>query len=564
MKNIFLISFLLVICLFSRNVQGQYQNIFGTPEVFQPQPGRVGQPGELSFKLNFFDGVTLGPSPEDEVTFSICFPFNRASSMRRSTTKVDYIIDEDNGGTSTGYIQLLYNDFSGCYLGYIKEDVKPWSSAVVRVFGVVPDTTRTMANLSAMDAFGYLVNLQEHSRGNPIENDNEIEEQTFVLDALVDLKVEIEADKTTAAVGDFVTYTITASNNGPSHARGVKLVDLLPPGLELISAEPSQGIFTNGVWYLDDKGSAARKDDTNYELLVGESETLKLVAKIVGSEDIKTETTIRAWENEDSTTLIDNTDTVTIVVANENISSIKLLKVGEFSQTDGTISYSFTVYNTGNVSLSNIELRDTLLSSSTIDLNASVIAPGDSLKGTAIYTVSTTDFVNGKVINSATVIAEDPMGASISAVSGSTLLNTDPTETLVIGTPNVNLVKTGIFESSTGVINYTFTIENTGNVPVSNIDLRDGLLSAGSISVNPTTIGVGETAVASVQYTVQSADFVSGKVINTAQVTVEGPQGNSITVNSGNAKSNTEPTETVVTRCPQGKVCVTSKAVKIK
>jgi uncharacterized repeat protein (TIGR01451 family) len=65
-----------------------------------------------------------------------------------------------------------------------------------------------------------------------------------------DLSIQKTADKTSANVGDTVTYTITVANAGPNNATGVSVTDILPAGLTLVSATPNVGSFstTTGVW----------------------------------------------------------------------------------------------------------------------------------------------------------------------------------------------------------------------------------------------------------------------------------------------------------------------------
>ena len=56
-----------------------------------------------------------------------------------------------------------------------------------------------------------------------------------------DLAVDKSTQTTTTAPGDTVTYTITATNNGPDAATNVIVSDDLPAGLQFVSATPSQG-----------------------------------------------------------------------------------------------------------------------------------------------------------------------------------------------------------------------------------------------------------------------------------------------------------------------------------
>jgi uncharacterized repeat protein (TIGR01451 family) len=54
-----------------------------------------------------------------------------------------------------------------------------------------------------------------------------------------DLGVSVKADATSYKVGDLVTYTLTVTNYGEATAGSVKLTDLLPAGLELVSVDAS-------------------------------------------------------------------------------------------------------------------------------------------------------------------------------------------------------------------------------------------------------------------------------------------------------------------------------------
>src|SRR5262249_25745114 len=60
-------------------------------------------------------------------------------------------------------------------------------------------------------------------------------------------------------VGDIITFTVTLTDNGPSNATNVSVTDLLPAGLTLVNASPSQGSYSpaTGVWTVGSLASGA-------------------------------------------------------------------------------------------------------------------------------------------------------------------------------------------------------------------------------------------------------------------------------------------------------------------
>jgi uncharacterized repeat protein (TIGR01451 family) len=72
----------------------------------------------------------------------------------------------------------------------------------------------------------------------------------------------------TSRVGFHVVYTLTITNNGPSTAEGVKVIDVLPPGLTGIVATTTKGACTVGVIVTCNVGSLTR----------GEVQTVTIIA----------------------------------------------------------------------------------------------------------------------------------------------------------------------------------------------------------------------------------------------------------------------------------------------
>src|SRR4029077_8146201 len=65
-----------------------------------------------------------------------------------------------------------------------------------------------------------------------------------------DIGITKTVDNSTPNVNSAVTFTITATNHGPSNATGVQVTDLIPAGLTFVSATPSIGTYdtATGVW----------------------------------------------------------------------------------------------------------------------------------------------------------------------------------------------------------------------------------------------------------------------------------------------------------------------------
>ena len=89
-----------------------------------------------------------------------------------------------------------------------------------------------------------------------------------------------------------------------------------------------------------------------------------------------------------------------------------------FAQVGETITYSFSVQNTGNVTLTNITLADTIVS---VPGTIASLAPGaiDTTTFSATYTLLAADLLALQVTNSATVTATRPSGPNVSDVSDS-------------------------------------------------------------------------------------------------------------------------------------------------
>ncbi len=201
------------------------------------------------------------------------------------------------------------------------------------------------------------------------------------------------------------------------------------------------------------------------------------------------------------------------------------------------MTYTFAMQNTGNVTLHNVGVTDAQappsLGSSlgpitcTTGSNGSItLAPGATDSCSATYTVTQADMDNGSITDTGTARGTPPNSSKpVCATSTATVIATH--------TPGISVVKTASLPTVSTVgqaVTYTFTITNTGNVTLDNVNVSDAQSppSLGS-SVGPITcttgvngdiiLAPGATDTCSATYTVTQADLANNSIKDTATAT---------------------------------------------
>ena len=225
-------------------------------------------------------------------------------------------------------------------------------------------------------------------------------------------------------------------------------------------------------------------------------------------------------------TLVDDSYSVTKTAKVDGIP----LDKDDYVQVGDTITYTITVKNTGNVTLSNITLTDTFTGSGT--LNFGSMPDGVTVKDGKITITSIA--VGGKVEITATYEVVD---------GDKTLTNTvtygeDETTTVTTDVADLEVIKTASAESVNvgDTINYTITVENTGNVALTNVVVTDSLWEDGTViyvngvrevltgdSYTIESISAGLMANITYEYVVTRADEHAGEIEN--EVTVKAGNG---------------------------------------
>ncbi|MDY0907713.1 Ig-like domain-containing protein, partial [Pedobacter sp. CFBP9032] len=263
----------------------------------------------------------------------------------------------------------------------------------------------------------------------------------------------------------------------------------------------------------------------------------------------------------------------TIIIDQANCPAIRLTKTGTFADANNngkaevgeTITYTFKVENTGNVTVSDIKITDPKV---TVTGGPVTLAPGavDATSFTAAYTVTQADVDAGRVDNLATATGTDPKGNPVTDDSengnptdpNNPATPTCPTCTItpLPASPAIRLTKTGTFADANNngkaevgeTITYTFKVENTGNVTVSDIKITDPKVT---VTGGPVTLAPGavDNNTFTANYTITQADVDAGRVDNLATAKGTDPKGNPVTDDSENGNP-TDPNNPATPTCP--------------
>ena len=209
-----------------------------------------------------------------------------------------------------------------------------------------------------------------------------------------------------------------------------------------------------------------------------------------------------------------------------------LLKEGD------AVTYTVTVENTGNLTLTNVKATDNLagatLAPGQSDTRAE-LAPGEQFSVNYVYEVTQADVVAGSVHNEATAsgVSPDP---SKPVDPGAPGIKDDPTET---AKPSLSIQKSnnGSADVAAGsTVSYTITAINNGNVDLTGVVVTDELTGFTSDAFD---LAKGESRTFDTSYTVQESDIVNGSIVNVAKGEGSDPKGGTVT-GEGSATTTTE------------------------
>jgi uncharacterized repeat protein (TIGR01451 family) len=315
-------------------------------------------------------------------------------------------------------------------------------------------------------------------------------------------------------VGDVIPFQFNVANDGNVRLTGVQLADALP-GLSAVSF----GAWPGGVEGVLDPGESVTAA-AEYTLTQADVDAGAVVNAVTAS---------ALPPRGSAVTDIDSASVP--IVPTPDLEVVKLQSLdGEDGSLGDTVTYTFSIRNTGNVTLSGAVLADDLAGVSAPSITwpgtPRVLAPGETATATATYAITQADVDRGSVANTATVTAFTPSGASYSEASPAAVTTT------VARADAVEITKTGATDGAGGVgdsVEYTLQLTNIGNVTLTGVTLADtkpGLSTPRIVwPAAPGELLPGATATATASYAITQADVDRGFVTNLASVDAVSPLG---------------------------------------
>ncbi|MCR4269468.1 beta strand repeat-containing protein, partial [Nitratireductor sp. ZSWI3] len=341
--------------------------------------------------------------------------------------------------------------------------------------------------------------------------------------------------------GETITYAFTVTNTGSVDLTNVNLADSTP-GVTVSGGPISLAAGASDATTFTASHTLTQAD-VDAGTFVNQAEVSGTVAATgFNITDLSDDPSDATDTDADGDGEPDDPTVVLLTAAGANT----LEKASSLNDTNGngrpdageTISYVFTVENTGNVSLTNIVVSDDRATVSGSPI-AGPLAPGASdTSVTGSYTVTQADIDAGTVDNHATSTAKDPTGDDVTAQSSPPGGNPgDPTSTTLTQEGDYDFVKEATHNDANGngrvdvgeTIDYAFTVENTGNVSLTDIVVTDTKATiSGSPIPGPLAPGAVDTTSVTGTYTVTQADIDNGNVDNVASATAKDPGGDDI------------------------------------
>ena len=473
---------------------------FGMTDVIS-DPVQVTVPGEAAPLLTVTKDVTLGDEPAsvgDDLTYTITVTNDGNQTVNNivvSDPRIPSLSCTINGVAAGASFTLVPDG--------------PTSSAVCTgVYTVDQDDIDAQdlsntATATGANPQGAIVD-GTGSDSHPIEDD----------DASVAITKDLadgEPDSAFSAVGQEIVYEIAVENDGNVTLSNTVVTDILFPGQQCTIGALAPGEI----------------DSTTCSF------TYTVTQQDIDSGEIFNEATATSTSAAPGNEVVTDTDDITGDGPDREpeISLVKDTVATSFDTLNEPIVYTFTVANTGNITLTDLPIiSDDKIASVTCDpLPPGGLLPNTFTSCSGTYLVRQVDLDAGVLTNNATATVANPLDPlnPLMATAGVTI---DAVQTSGMTIDKIASDTADVSEGDT--ITYTYTISNTGNVTLSNLLITDNHASASGTSAltianNPIASLLPNTSVQrTAQYVVTQDDIDAGAdLTNLATVAADVPVG---------------------------------------
>lgn len=425
---------------------------------------------------------------------------------------VSYTFEIENTGTTPVTAVELTDQLVGLsdpVFGAWPDPAKPGTLGVGKSVTATATYPITQADIDAQSVSNTATVTGEDPVGGPVTDSD-----TVVVPLAGTSSIEIvktgevvgKASSADAVAGDTVAYGFTVTNTGSMTLTGVEIEDALP-GLSALDY---------GTW----PGVAGT-------LAPGKSITAT-------AEKVLTQSSINAGGITNTATATGNppvgapvSDDDTVSLPFDVTPGISLQKTGVLASGTAAageiVEYTFEVKNSGLSTLTNVRVEDALAGVSTIVMGAwpntaGTLEPGESVTGTATYTVKQSDVDRGTLVNDAKALG--------TPVSGADVFDDDSVTIALNGTAVLSLEKTVALQGDVvagSTAKYAFTVTNAGTLTVNDVELSDALAGLSDVefgawpnAAKPGVLAPGEVVKATAELKLTQAHIDAGRVENTA------------------------------------------------
>lgn len=309
-------------------------------------------------------------------------------------------------------------------------------------------------------------------------------------------------DKAFANIGDILTYTFTLHNAGNVSANNVVITDILPNGTSYIVNSLIGATGTPPTMMLNNPIGPNESATVSFQVVIAgkipSPNPITNMASVSYTYSVDPNNPNAAQRSEQS-------NEVQTQVNHGDITFTKLVDTA-YASTNDTLKYTFQLKNTGNVSVNTLEIHDVIPIGTTYVANSLIGATGTPPTLTLVQPIAPNDtaIVSFQVLVDSMLPSTNPIvnQAQISYTytvdpldpnGGSGNLPSNPVETQ-INLADIEIIKASdpSYVDTNGVITYTLTLFNKGNVTANNITIQD-IIPSGATFLNGSLFGATGT-----------------------------------------------------------------------